>query len=460
MKKKILIPIIILVIAAGVFAGLYFGTDIFKKDDESNQSETSKLAKKLDEYLQNSVISESDALESFNKKLETSSFTNSGTVTVKTTGSNATSLKLSFDGKVDPSNMNVEQKVSTSYNGVNLSANVVKSNDLIGLQSSLITGSDYVAVRNSNLKDLATTLGLDSDVVSQIPNEITLDSIEALIEEYVPTDVLSSEDKLVEILDRYLSVIEKEVSGLDSTTSGSTKTIEITEGDIYSIAKSILETAKSDNDLLNLIVDYAEEYSTLTGEDTSVTTSDLKEAIEDAIDELNDESSSAEDGNKIVLELKYNSNNIIEEATMTVYSSNEEILTASFTSTDEELSVEMTADSASFGIEVTKEVSSDDVEYQVTYYLKESGSMVAYLKASLGYENLSSSTVTQNISVNVSYVEDSKTQSVSVSLTNDITFEDVDITELSDDNAVIINDLSESELTELAQSIYTRMGSY
>jgi hypothetical protein len=86
--------------------------------------------------------------------------------------------------------------------------------------------------------------------------------------------------------------------------------------------------------------------------------------------------------------------------------------------------------------------------------------MVAYLKASLGYENLSSSTVTQNISVNVSYVEDSKTQSVSVSLTNDITFEDVDITELSDDNAVIINDLSESELTELAQSIYTRMGSY
>lgn len=455
MKTKIIIAIIaVIVVAGGVFAGLYFGTDIFKsKDAEQNTESTSKIANKIDEYLQKSEIFNNGKMKDFSKKLESSPYKNEGTISMKVSGiselSELNNLKLSFEGKVDPSSKNLEQNLAINYSGMSIDANLVKNKDVYGIQSDLFTGDDYIAVRNSNLKDLCRKLGADEDAISQIPDKIELGSLD----KYIPSD-----EQVSKILDKYLNVISKGVEGLDSQKSGSVKTVEITQKDLYDIIIDILTTAKNDDELQSMIVDYADKYSEISEETYSISKSDIKSSIDEAIDEI--KSMDTSEGNKIVVKLTYNSDNIVEKAEITVYSDGEEEMTIEFTSTDEIMEIVMSEGRDEITFSLEKDETDDSIEYDFSMSARMSGVSYNFANISLKYDGLGSNTVTQSMSMEIRVPAGYQTASISLNMTNEITFGNVDITTLSEDNAVILNDLSEDEIQEEVMDIYTRLNVY
>lgn len=450
-KNKIIIAIIALVIVAGgIFAGLYFGTDIFKKE-EQKQEETSKLANEIEKYLQNSEVLNSDKLKEFNKKILNSSYTNKGTIKMSSTGiddlEELSKIGISFEGKVNPSSSNIEENLALSYNGMKIDANLVKDGEKIGVQSDLITGDDYIAIENNNLKALCEKLGVED--TSEIPDKIELNNTSS---EYIP-----SEEELTNILNKYLNEISKSVEGLETEKTGSTEKITILEEDVYEIIINILNTAKEDTETQNMIVEYMDKVSEISGEDYSITAEDMKEAIEEAIEEIKD--TETESGNKIVVKLTRNSNNMVEKAEITVYADDEETVTMEFISTDKKIEMSISDDSTEMSISLEKEESEDSIEYDFTISVDNSGDMVL-INANAKYEDLDSNTVTETTKISMKLDEGYGVESLLLTINNQITFEDVETTKLSSDNAVILNELSTEELQKVILEIYTRLGIY
>ena len=144
----IIVILVIIILLAGVMAYLYIFTDMFKSNKQLFFKYTSQIVQNENGFIDNQLI------QYFEKKKSTS-YENSGEITFEVSIPNmeddlelANNFNITFSGKEDPSNVKSEKEIHVNYSdNVNFPLIYRKTNNITGIQTEYI-GSNFVAVRN------------------------------------------------------------------------------------------------------------------------------------------------------------------------------------------------------------------------------------------------------------------------------------------------------------------------
>ena len=162
----IIIIFIIILLLVGGMAYLYFFTDMFKSNKQLFFKYTSQIVQSENGFIDNQLM------QYFQKKNSTS-YENNGEITFDVSIPNmeenlklGNDLNIIFTGKEDPSNTKSERVISINYSdNVNFPLTYRKTNTVTGIQTEYI-GSSFVAVRNdeeiSELGDINNLLKLQN----------------------------------------------------------------------------------------------------------------------------------------------------------------------------------------------------------------------------------------------------------------------------------------------------------
>ena len=169
-SKSLLITVIILLVIilllVGVVAYLYFFTDMFKSNKQLFFKYTSQIVQNEDGFIDNQLM------QYFQKKNSTS-YENNGEITFDVSIPNmeddlelANNFNITFSGKEVPNDSKSEKEISLNYSdSVNFPLTYRKTNTVTGIQTQYI-GSSFVAVRNdeeiSGLEDINNILKLQN----------------------------------------------------------------------------------------------------------------------------------------------------------------------------------------------------------------------------------------------------------------------------------------------------------
>ena len=162
----IIVILVIIILLVGVMAYLYIFTDIFKSNKQLFFKYTSQIVQNENGFINNQLI------QYFEKKKSTS-YENSGEITFEVSIPNmeddlelANNFNITFSGKEDPSNVKSEKEIRVNYSdNVNFPLIYRKTNNITGIQTEYI-GSNFVAVKNdeevSGLEDINHILQLQN----------------------------------------------------------------------------------------------------------------------------------------------------------------------------------------------------------------------------------------------------------------------------------------------------------
>ncbi len=169
-SKSLLITVIVLLIIilllVGAVAYLYFFTDMFKSNKQLFFKYTSQIMQSEDGFIDNQLM------QYFQKK-DSTSYENNGEITFDVSIPNmeddlelANHFNITFSGKEDPNNSKLEKEISLNYSdSVNFPLTYRKTNNITGIQTQYI-GSSFVAIRNdeeiSGLTDINNLLKLQN----------------------------------------------------------------------------------------------------------------------------------------------------------------------------------------------------------------------------------------------------------------------------------------------------------
>ncbi len=305
MKKKgiliaIIVLIVLLVLAGGAFAYIYFATDLLKTDKEL----FAKYAVQMGDSENGFIPS---ILEEYGNKKSTTAYENNGSISANTTITADTSAdstlqelssvleqanaaNISFSGRVDNANKKAEQNIVLNYSDtVNFPFNYKQDGDVYGLQADVIS-PNYIAFENNNLQEFAQKLGVTD--VSSIPNKIEFKEIQSL--------KFTDEEK-THILEQYVMPVfeglaDEKFTRAENTDGSITYTLSITNIELRNIEVQMLETLKNDTMMLNKINTILQEiYSvsalseTVNGEDATNAIEITAEDIDNTIANLNEE---------------------------------------------------------------------------------------------------------------------------------------------------------------------------
>ena len=162
----IVILLIIILLLVGGIAYLYFFTDMFKSNKQLFFKYTSQIVQSENGFIDNQLV------QYFQKKNSTS-YENNGEITFEVAIPNieddlelANNFNITFTGKEDPTNSKSEKEISLNYSdSVKFPLTYRKTNTITGIQTQYI-GSSFVSVRNdeelSGLEDINNLLKLQN----------------------------------------------------------------------------------------------------------------------------------------------------------------------------------------------------------------------------------------------------------------------------------------------------------
>ena len=277
-KKKILLivlPILLILIIAGVFGVLYLTTDMFK----SNDTLFAKYFVNNEELLK---ISQNENIENQNIFKKSNTYSSNGELIVLIDdGTNIQEINAATATRYD---MNTD-RLYTEMNLKNGEADLLKvsfinSEDVYAVKCDDILGN-YIGVRNSNLKAFARNMGLSETEIASIPDNIDLEAISKLAE--------ITEEQKQHLIDTYSKVIiesipkEKFSKAKDTvvTMEGTNyKTnayiLSLDENTVIQMLINCLTKLKEDNTTLSILND---KLSILGVEGTTNVTTIIDEAI-------------------------------------------------------------------------------------------------------------------------------------------------------------------------------------
>lgn len=164
LRITIVILLIIILLLVGGIAYLYFFTDMFKSNKQLFFKYTSQIVQSEDGFINNELV------QYFQKKNSTS-YENNGEITFEVAIPNieddlelANNFNITFTGKEDPTNSKSEKEISLNYSdSVKFPLTYRKTNTITGIQTQYI-GSNYVSIKNdeeiSGLEDINNLLKL------------------------------------------------------------------------------------------------------------------------------------------------------------------------------------------------------------------------------------------------------------------------------------------------------------
>lgn len=432
MKKKILLLILTLILLIGVgVAYAYFETDAFKTEKQLFFSYMMS-----DEMLK---CFENEKIEEYMQKQQTVPFSNQGEITLKAQGQELESdqniemlnnSKISFEGKTNIDKKMAEQEISINFaQAFTVPINLKVSDNALGLQSGFLH-SKYIAVRNENLKQLFEKLGLDSeeipDKIEFSKNEFTAEELEKLEETYLTI--------LYENLDESLFAKEK----MENQTI---LTLKIPEQRLIEILIKILETARNDELLLSKISGIYEK-------------EDVQLEIDEIIEDLKEIETKETNNLQIKLFLKDKKTVKIE---MEFIEDNKTSMNLVVEKLDNQIEAKLYEENELLGeLNVSKDSKDTDVTYSIAIKLHDEDNKETEIDLKIGYKNLSTSNnIVENYEIKI-LDEDAE---LMINYNNSINFDEtLEIEELNDNNAIILNDATEEELQNLMATIYQNLG--
>lgn len=257
----ILICILIIAIMSGTFAFLYINTDLFKSNN--------KLFAKY--FAQNfDVIKELEIQDVINQKIDTikgekyesnivaqiEHIKNPNT-SEENTDNTLNKVKLNIDEQVDKNNKFDYKEIYLTKQKEDIFKLEYLSNDnYYGIRANGV--KQFIAVRNSDLKQIAQKLGIQEDIINKIPDSIEqIDLKEVISLSKEELDILKS--KYLDIIIKNVSTdnFKKQSGGIitinQKETSVNSYTITLTKEQLNNIYIDILEQIKQDDIILSKI---------------------------------------------------------------------------------------------------------------------------------------------------------------------------------------------------------------
>ena len=424
-KKALIVIIVLLIILAvcgGAFAYVYFATDLLK----SNSQMFSKYGTMLDMELYNFFYDEN--IKTYYTNKSANNYENTGVLRVKSGGNTDINadLNLTFKGATDVDNDNFEQEITINYSDSEKFAfKLVKNNQMIALGSNEIANK-YVGIKNENLDELSNKLGIDEEM--KVPNNIKLDKSSITVQ------------NIKSLVTKYIGKLAGQLSESNFTKNNNTSyTLTIEKDNLKNIMIYCLNEAKNDSEIIEML-----------GMSDDIST--YQDNIDQEIGDLNEQDFS---NTSIKITLTSTENGV--EADVEVNTDEDNVEFSVILERGKNITIKQTG---SFDTADTTEIPND-IEYTISKEKSASKSKYTITSSEENYsleigfelDSISDNGATEK--VYVSY--DVNDVQFNVEYNNAITFKDVTVTELNDDNSVALNDYSQEELSSLLQQLLVQV---
>ena len=425
-NKKVLIVIIVLLIilavCGGAFAYVYFATDLLK----SNSQMFSKYGTMLDMELYNFFYDEN--IKTYYTNKSANNYENTGVLRVKSGGNTDinTDLNLTFKGATDVDNDNFEQEITINYSDSEKFAfKLVKNNQMIALGSDEVANK-YIGIKNENLDELSNKLGIDEEM--KVPNNIKLDKSSITVQ------------NIKSLVTKYIGKLAGQLSESNFTKNNNTSyTLTIEKDNLKNIMIYCLNEAKNDSEIIEML-----------GMSDDIST--YQDNIDKEIGDLNEQDFS---NTSIKITLTSTENGVEADVEVNTYEDN--VGFSVILERGKNITIKQTG---SFDTADTTEIPND-IEYTISKEKSASKSKYTITSSEENYsleigfelDSISDNGATEK--VYVSY--DVNDVQFNVEYNNAITFKDVTVTELNDENSVALNDYSQEELSSLLQQLLVQV---
>ena len=322
-------------------------------------------------------------------------------------------MNIIFNGSTNPSQKQAEQNIEIQYSDdVVFPINYLRDNDLYGLQNDYISNK-YIAVENNNLKELAEKFGLTN--VDELPNKIEITNQNQNIS-YTEEETKSLQEKYMPLLD----VITDEKITVEKTDNNTKYILNTTSLELKDTLVKFLEILKDDEITLNKINTILEGYDTYIE----------KEKIEEIIQSIQEQE--------------------IEEQNITIS-----------INTQKNVPISINIESETTVITINKQNNNDEAIYSLDINVNSNNSsgtaQTTILSIKAQYTGISTDNVSEKYTV-IFGTEGEETVKYEYNFENQISFTDnIQIDNLTSDNAMILNDYSSEQITSLLTAVVNRI---
>ena len=459
-KKKVIgiLFIIVLIAAIAGLAYLYFFTDMFKTPEEMFYKYLEKAGKNEADYSYQTMLEDL-------KANQTKSYKQNSTaqIEMKTKGTDYASrinqvtydeiskLKLKIESQNIPSEQKMAINIKAEHSDEEVTEiNLVKNSEMYGIKSEFLNDK-YIAVENKNLKSLMRKLGQET---TNIPDQLEFVNLYDLlyIEEKDQERIVNTYKDIIKnniSTDKYKKVdnVTQKVNGQDLNTT--VYALSVSEKEANNLMIKLLEKLKQDEPTLELIVDKANKISNtniinsyyIDEDNNELTTKKLIENIDSTIEKLQSQYIDEKSMIEVVL---YVSNDEIARIEVKRY--NEIQFAADIYKKDDRKHIDVFSESEKI-YEIEYKTTKDTTEGSITIIDGYEETKVDF--SIVKDEENNSKTAKVNI----------ETENLTIALTIESKIEyteDLEIENLNDKNAIILNNMSKSELDELFAGIQAR----
>lgn len=471
-KSKLIIGIIIAVVVvliAIVGAFLYFTTDLFKGNRQLFFKYLAKNGEIIESVSSTNKLEENVTKSKYKEEAEMTFNVESNDTQIANQSIPASNFSIKYLGKVDPENNKKSSETTLKYLSTDLfTLKYIRNNDLYALKSDEVVNK-YLAFDNNNLKEFAGKLGIED--TSTVPNKLQPIDFETLF------SITKEQQKA--ILQKYMGVINEQISkdkyknekNVAITVNGknvnaNAYSLELSQDEVINVIDSLLNTLKEDDETLNILIEKIE----LLDSENTITVDDLKDILQNAIDNVNDIQIINEETIKITV---YESNG---ELVRTEISGGNDIIyidpekndtdsriVISFEKGNELLQNDLYDVDSGFGVNTgvtlrKLEIANQAQDNQNTNFVivtfkmgEETIKVSTQSKTTIG-DNVENNTVIQvNISDNT-YITSKIKATKTVA-------DDIEVEELTKENSATINNFTEQYINTLSQAIINRIQS-
>lgn len=272
-SKKIIVILIVVAVIIILLSGLtlmYLATDIFRSDKELFFKYITQMADSEKGFINNELKQYYDKRNNTPYEDEGSFSVNIKTQNGQNQFDNVNNFNITFTGNVDTPNSKSEQNISLNYSDkVKFPFSYRQIENSIGLQTKYV-GSKYVAIQTDKIHELENNSNINTNSITKSSEKLQeISSIE-----------LSEEDKkhIQEIYTKFLNE-QLQNNSFTKVQEGDAKGYKLTLNgeEIKNLLKSFLETLKNDQ----LTLDKLNQYIKAQKNSSKITQNDIDDMIKD-----------------------------------------------------------------------------------------------------------------------------------------------------------------------------------
>lgn len=451
-KKKIIGLILIILVLLILLIGIvYAKTDLFKSTKDlfykyatfniGQDLNYAKFLKELNEYNEKPYLSTT----TYNFNMQSTDPTINQYLAYYNT------ITSEVTQKVLPEEDKANTNIKLNQNGLTmLQLDILNNNNLYALKTDALHDK-YLAIENSNLKDLASKLGMNA---SEIPNEIPKYNIYEIL--YINSaDINTLIDTYKEIInrnitdDKYTSQknINTEVNG--TTVQVNAYSLKLTNKELLNTYIAILENMQNDTLLLNILEEKLKQIN------SEITQQQIKESITNLVENAKTQLENTEE----------------EQITITAYSKDGKTTKLECIYADGKFIIEnFDVNEENYTKIVIEEEQEELINFTIKYNYKNDSSIEAMNIEITSDASNSLEGLTLNLysEVNKEEPEKNNTTMTFSFKVDDITYEiksdtqidysaEVNIDDLTAENSITLNNMTQEELSKLFEEILSNL---